>query len=143
MTETPVPREHPSSGLQERVWDRPQLTWAQRGLWVWFGAYVVMLVWAARQVAERVGGGWLGFGAMVGCVALGMFPWRHSLVQRVRTMSTILGGWCLRLAYLTIFAPWAWLIQRRDPMQLRRHDGSGWTNRPTDGVKLTDGLKQY
>ena len=142
MSHAPTPRQFASSGLQDRTWEASRLTWAERLLWLWFLVYAVGLVVIARRVRVAVGG-WLGVATMLGCMALGLLVWRRSLAARIKRLSTIVGHWGLVFGYWVLFAPWAFLMQRRNPLQLRTHANSSWTNRTQHLTTLRDAARQY
>lgn len=137
-----MPRHTGSShGLQDREWEAPRLNWAQRALWVVFFAYVIGLIAAAKQIREAAGG-WGGFALMLLTIIAGMLVWRKSLPARILLITTLVGRWSLTLGYWVLFAPWAFLVKRRDPLQLRRTESS-WSGRTAHVATLAEATQQY
>ena len=131
-----------SSGLQDRAWESPPLTWVQRALWAWFVVYIIGLTLIARRLASHAHG-WWRVAFFVAVMALGMLAWRRSLTARFKRVSTTFGYWALRFAYWVLFAPWAFLVQRKDPLQMRQASASSWRKRPPTLTTLSQAQRQY
>jgi hypothetical protein len=131
-----------SSGLQERDWDRERLTMGAWMVWVWFIAYVLLVGCGAHYLTQPLQGWWRVL-ATVACIAVGLIVWRRSILERFRTICTLLSHCILWVAYLTIFLPWAMIAKATNPLHMHRQPTTGWTDCTPHHASLDDMHRQY